>query len=495
MLVTDPLINMTEHPSKRPFKSCLTQDKGVGFIEENDETREVSAQLVLIRKKYDKTKENNQKKRQHLEKLQKDLETVKSAAHTTENDAQSLLSKHKELKQELTDSQRAHDEELKNNKSYCHVLDRMAKDKLALEIKANSMRTALKSAKQLLDSETTKYRKTRELKFRCQLDLDSLREKHSLDRRKTNEQLKQLERNVKQTQEAATRREQRQSRQAEITETAASDYRDSYELKLRESLCAYRFWHSVLNRKLEIEIEKASHIEEAFQKIRAATGLLNIQDIAECFLTREQTYSQLLSTVTQAEKKVKELTEQNSVARARLERMHFEGKDDSGELCEEIEEMETQLSKIYREYASEEEKLQKSVRAFDQVLNWGKSTMSTLEITDELSIEPGSSTQRNAHSLCHMFDLIYNQLEVVVKPILEKEQESRRAIELYSQITNEQLAAEIWNSEDRAKLLRVNFEAEESHDDLVWDDDSEKYLVKVEVKQPKPPDKKHKRLR
>lgn len=101
----------------------------------------------------------------------------------------------------------------------------------------------------------------------------------------------QLERNVKQRQEAALRREERQKRQAEIAEAAANDDKDSHEVKLRDSLYMHRFWYSVLSRKLELEMQKAVDVEQAFQKIRAATGLFNVQDIVERFLTREQTYS------------------------------------------------------------------------------------------------------------------------------------------------------------------------------------------------------------
>ena len=53
----------------------------------------------------------------------------------------------------------------------------------------------------------------------------------------------------------------------------------------------HRFWYLVLSKKLDIEMENAVNVEKAFQEIRAATGLVNVQDIVERFLTREQIYS------------------------------------------------------------------------------------------------------------------------------------------------------------------------------------------------------------
>jgi hypothetical protein len=42
---------------------------------------------------------------------------------------------------------------------------------------------------------------------------------------------------------------------------------------------------------MEKEMKRTSDIEKAFQTIRAATGLSDVQDIVNRFLTREQTYS------------------------------------------------------------------------------------------------------------------------------------------------------------------------------------------------------------
>jgi hypothetical protein len=46
---------------------------------------------------------------------------------------------------------------------------------------------------------------------------------------------------------------------------------------------------------MENEMRANSDIEKAFQTIRAATGLSDVSDIVNRFLTREQTYAQLLS--------------------------------------------------------------------------------------------------------------------------------------------------------------------------------------------------------
>lgn len=52
-------------------------------------------------------------------------------------------------------------------------------------------------------------------------------------------------------------------------------------------------------------------IENAFQRIRTATGQTDVQEIVHQFLTREQTYAQLLTAVTSNEKKYEQLKIEN----------------------------------------------------------------------------------------------------------------------------------------------------------------------------------------
>ena len=114
------------------------------------------------------------------------------------------------------------------------MLDRMKQDKILMEMKANDLQKLLKAAKQVLDGETNKFRKIREVKYQSRFLLKGLDEEIKIQEKKSSERLHQMERNVKLRQEAALRREERQRRQAEIAEAAANDEKDSHEVKLRD---------------------------------------------------------------------------------------------------------------------------------------------------------------------------------------------------------------------------------------------------------------------
>ena len=56
-----------------------------------------------------------------------------------------------------------------------------------------------------------------------------------------------------------------------------------------------RMWRKYYKKKMNKEMKKSFQVEDAFQKIRSQTGNTDVQDIVHKFLTKEQTYAQLLS--------------------------------------------------------------------------------------------------------------------------------------------------------------------------------------------------------
>ncbi|CAG9333023.1 unnamed protein product [Blepharisma stoltei] len=455
-------------------------------LDNDEETKEVAAQLMMIRKRHDRTKEANNKKRQYLEKIRKELEKANSVASIAENDSKNLQGRLEQLKLSLENTRKKHEDEIRDKKTYLHVLDRMKKDKISMEMKANSLQIGLKSAKQILDLETEKYRKMRETKYQSRFLLQDMKEGLMQEKKQKDDRIQQLEKNVKLRQEAALRREERQKRQADIAEAAANDDKDSHEVKLRESLLMHRFWYTVLQRKLDAEMQKAIGVEQAFQKIRAATGLMDVQEIVERFLTREQTYNQLLNAVSEAEIKLDTLRQQNGAARNQLKGLQLEDGGNTRKVYADIDAMEDQLAGSYKEYSNNKEKLNKATRVYDQVLNWGEKIMHTLDIPNSLEIAPGNRISESKNTLHDMLELIYSKLEDLVQPIQERKEESRKAMEIYAHKKTSDLVAEMSTQEALSKIVRVKpefFNPESEEEAQLFEAEEEPELDKNDLKE------------
>lgn len=93
---------------------------------------------------------------------------------------------------------------------------------------------------------------------------------------------------------ALERRIKRNTRQQEIRDKAANENKDSNELRMNESFLVQRFWSAFLKQKMKKEMAGKQEFEKAFQTIRQNTSCADVQEIVQKFLTREQTYGQLL---------------------------------------------------------------------------------------------------------------------------------------------------------------------------------------------------------
>ena len=131
------------------------------------------------------------------------------------------------------------------------------------------------------------------------------------EQKKRDERIIGLQNSIKNKEEALQKRVDRVKKQQEIAEAAANENRDQGEIRARADFQVQKLWSQFLKKKMENEMEKYRALEDAFQKIRTSTGNGDVQEMVHKFLTREQTYAQLLSAVSENEKKLDKLREQN----------------------------------------------------------------------------------------------------------------------------------------------------------------------------------------
>lgn len=59
-----------------------------------------------------------------------------------------------------------------------------------------------------------------------------------------------------------------------------------------------------MRQKMAKEMKASESIDEAFKKIKTFTGVADVQELVHKFLTKEQTYSELLVAVADSEARI-----------------------------------------------------------------------------------------------------------------------------------------------------------------------------------------------
>ena len=217
-----------------------------------------------------------------------------------------------------------------------------------------------------------------------------------LEQKERKKRIEELQECIKNKEESVQRRIERQKRNQDIAEAAANENKDSSELKMRESLYIQRLWNAFMRKKMEKEMKDSSVIDDAFKSIKTATGVTDVQEMVRKFLTREQTYSQLLMNVSESERSIDKLKRDNEELRGRLHELKIDaGENGSGNgmMDEEIMELNQTLQNVQKDYSLLQEKFKKINIVNDQVSSWSKkvySKFSTLIQGTDGTVKPGT---------------------------------------------------------------------------------------------------------
>ena len=219
------------------------------------------------------------------------------------------------------------DEERLTKRTYSHMLHRMEQDYIATKIKSTELEQSLKNKKEVLALEEEKQRGSKENRLQSKSIFDNLMKNIEKEQRDRQDRIIELQKCIDNKEQSVRRRIERQRKNQEIAETAANESKDSSELKMRHHLYINKLWNNFMRKKMEKEMRASQQIDDAFKQIKTATGVTDVQSMVFRFKQREQTYTQLLTTVSDHEGRVDILKRDNEELSKRLHDLQI----DSGE--------------------------------------------------------------------------------------------------------------------------------------------------------------------
>lgn len=435
-----------------------TSDQDSTLFNPSDDSQEISSQLSLLRKKHDKTKSCNSKKRLYCEKLSFELEKLNTSNMQTDHDSKYFQNKIDHLQSLLSQHKKKHEDELSCKKSYLYMLNRMKQEKISMEMKSKSLQTNLKSTSYTVNTESDKFRKIRENQHQSRVMLQEIKATIAVEQRKKSEKISQLEKSIKKRQDLTYKREERLRRQAEVSEAAANDDRDSQESKLRENILLHRMWFIFVCKRFHNEVKKNQSLEQAYKMIKSYTGLSDVNDIVERYLTRENNYTSLIRAVAEAENKVELLKRENEEMREKAESARFEETGSVRKVYMEIDEAEQELTEGYRGYALAKEKLEKDAAAYKVLANWGEKICFNLGIKGKLQEIEGNRLHGEGSCLKDLFDAIGSRVDEVVK-VLEGDEKIKNEFEGLGRRKTQDIIRELADIDTLKKIsVEDNFE-------------------------------------
>lgn len=158
----------------------------------DEEKKEVSNALRKLRLKYDAIHKFVVEKEDQLEQLKKGVEKAAQEEIKVEMETSGTNQETEEAKKELELVTERHDFEKMYQEQYKHMLDRMKKDLIALQLISNDLIESLRSKRSIMKDELNKKRKSKENKLQSKYRLDHLMKNIEREQDKRKERIESL---------------------------------------------------------------------------------------------------------------------------------------------------------------------------------------------------------------------------------------------------------------------------------------------------------------
>lgn len=256
--------------------------------------------------------------------------------------------------------------------SYEYMLVRIKKDLIAQQIKNKKAEESLRDKEMIATVEEEKSRKSNADRQKANKALKGLFGTMEQQNHQRKNRMDNLSMAIQSKKDAEARKQERLKRQMEIAEAASNENKDSSELQMRESLLIHKFWNGVLKRKMENEMKRSAPIEEAFQRIRTATGLSDVNSFVNKFLTREQEYASLLVAVADSSRRIEVLKQQNQELQGKLKQKKIDSEGTASGHDDDVDGREKELTELRRLLKVLQTKQQRAQIIYDKVRAWSR---------------------------------------------------------------------------------------------------------------------------
>jgi hypothetical protein len=194
--------------------------------------------------------------------------------------------------------------EEENQEVYNHVLDRMRTTIVFLKRKYFKLDQNIRLQGIHLTQSVAKSTKAKEAKNTIFQAFSIFKDETSFEISSKQKELEKVDKDVGKQKELSENRLAHRKMQEEMREKAMIEDHSSQLEGIREKYLLHFMWHMVSTIRFQSEQVKWKRYEDAFLRIKLATGIHDIPLLVEKYLTKEQIYSDFLFSVKKKEKEL-----------------------------------------------------------------------------------------------------------------------------------------------------------------------------------------------
>jgi hypothetical protein len=229
-------------------------------------------------------------------------------------------------------------------KTYEQIVKRLKEERIGFDHQLAAIERTLKAKERDLDELKMMSHDATHARDVARNELAQFRHSHEEARRVREKELAERKSYVESRIEQTRRMEQRDEKQREAERAAKGDLTEEQERELRKKEAAEAFASegAAANRAREEE-NLVTKYEDMFRRIKEATGVSDVNEVINKFMTQEDTQRSLEDTVREQQQKVDALSEERNTLKTRLEEVKYSGAANVGSR-RIVDEFESQLT-------------------------------------------------------------------------------------------------------------------------------------------------------
>jgi len=223
-------------------------------------------------------------------------------------------------------------------KTYEQIVKRLKEERIGFDNQLAAIERTLRAKEKDLEELVLMSHDAQHAKEMAKAELSKLELQIAEERRAREKELSERRLLVQQKKDMNLRLEKREQKRRE---EAQSDVHE--EDSAVKKTAANAFSAAASSNKQEEEDAKITTYEDAFRKIKDATGVSDVNEVIQKFLTQDETHNNLVAMTKEAQAKIDQLNEEKAHVKAKVEEIKYSGTGSLGSR-RIVDEFESHLS-------------------------------------------------------------------------------------------------------------------------------------------------------
>ena len=322
-----------ENKDLRMALGSMNKERGGGAetnAMQDAEAAKIEAQLSLLRQRQNQLQHANRSKEGSMSQLDDELRDLQRSSSRPAHEANPLMRSIRTLENRLDKAMIKYNEAQSIRKTYDQIVKRLKEERVNFDNQLGAIEATLNAKEHDYEELLLMSHDASHAKDVAKAELSRLASLINEERKAREKELAERRNAVDARQSMNERMEEREKARREIVLEAQGDLSEQAEQALKQNVVTNALHHTLNVNVVEGEQQVMSAYESAFRKIKESTGVSDVNEVIQKFLTQEQTHDNLVSMTKDAQARIEALGEERATTKTAVDEMKYSGGSSQG---------------------------------------------------------------------------------------------------------------------------------------------------------------------